>query len=398
MDRDPLHDLTERVKELTALHATSRILQDRAKPAIRVIEEVVALLPPAWQYPETTVVRIRLGCLEAATPGFQVTRWRQAVSFDVGEGQAGQIEVCYLDERPSSDEGPFLREERDLIESLAEMLKSYFMQVRSDEALHKAHSDLERRVEERTAELRMTNAALAKQVNECKKALGRIDSYERQLRRLASQLSLAEARERREIAEDLHDHIGQALAFTRMSVAEFRGNAIFCGFESKIDEILTLLDQTIRYTRDLTFEISPPALYELGLEAALGTLAERFHSKHGLVVRTEIPSAIDGLGEDVAVLLYKSVQELLTNVVKHAGARGSAVRVRCDTEGVRLEVEDDGRGFDPCALESGSGGDHFGLLTIRERIRHLGGTVEIRSAPGKGASVTIIIPTETGGM
>jgi signal transduction histidine kinase len=397
MDRDLLHDLTERVKELTALHATSRVLQDRTKPASQVIERVVALLPPAWQYPEVTVARIRLGSLEAATPDFRVTKWRQAASFGICGGKAGQIEVCYLDERRPADEGPFLSEERDLIESLAEMLGSYFQQMHDYKAMRKAHSDLERQVAERTAELRATNATLANQVSECRRAQGRIDAYEHQLRQLASELSLAEARERREIAEDLHDHIGQALAFTRMSVAEFRGNAIFCGFESKIDEILTLLDQTIRYTRNLTFTISPPALYELGLEAALGTLAERFHSKHGLDVETEIPSGIGRLGEDVVVLLYKSVQELLTNVVKHAGARNSVIRVTDRGDHVRVEVEDSGRGFDPTALESGCGGDHFGLLTIRERIRHLGGTTEIRSVPGRGTSVVLLIPTERGG-
>jgi signal transduction histidine kinase len=397
MDRDLLHELTERVKELTALHATSRVLQDRTKPANQVIEQVVALLPPAWQYPEAAAARIRLGRLEAATPGFRLTKWRQAASFDVCDGEVGEIEVCYLDERSPADEGPFLKEERDLIESLAEMLRSYFQQMRADEALREAHSDLERQVAARTAELQMINLALADQVSECRKALARIDTYEQQLRQLASELSLAEARERREIAEDLHDHIGQALAFTRMSVAEFRGNAIFCGFESRIDEILTLLDQTIRYTRNLTFELSPPALYELGLEAALRSLAERYHTKHELDVRTEIPSAIGQLSEDVLVLLYKSVQEMLTNVAKHAGASGAVIRVARGGEHIRLEVEDNGSGFDPGTIEPRCTGDHFGLLAIRERIKHLGGTIDIRSAPGKGATVVLLIPTGKGG-
>jgi signal transduction histidine kinase len=303
MTNDLLHKLQERVKELTALHGTARILQDQTKSASVVMHEVAALLPPAWQYPEIAAARIRFERLEARTAGFRETEWRQSASFVVRGGQSGEIEICYLEQRPPADEGPFLKEERELIESLAEMLRFHFQRLLADEDLLRAHADLERIVAARTAELRETNASL---------------------RRLASELSLAEARERRKIAEDIHDHIGQALAFTKMSVGQFRGNAIFCGFEEKIDEIATLLDQTIQYVRNLTFEISPPALYDLGLEAAIDGLAERFRKKHGLAVRVETNAEIGPLESDVVVLLYKSVQELLTNVMKHARAKNAA--------------------------------------------------------------------------
>lgn len=366
-----LHKLQERVKELTALHKSARILQDQGKPAREVIEEMAALLPPAWQYPEVAAARIRFGPLEAKTPGFRETAWRQIASFLVRAGQSGEIEVCYLEPRPAADEGPFLKEERDLIESLAEMLRSYFQHMLADEDLLRAHAELEETVAARTAELRQTNASL---------------------RRLASELSLAEARERRQIAEDIHDHIGQALAFIKMNLAQFRGNAIFCGFEDKFDEIATLLEQTIQYSRNLTFEISPPALYELGLEAAIDGLAERFRKKHGLSVRAETATEIGPLGSDVVVLLYKSVQELLTNVTKHARARGAAVRIRPEGTFVRVEVEDDGCGFDAAALESSVGSDRFGLFNIRERIQYLGGVMEVRSAPGRGTTVALLSP------
>ena len=370
MTHDVLHDLRERVKELTALHRTARILQDQTKGASDVIEEVAALLPAAWQYPDVTAASIRFERLEASTPGFRETEWMQTASFVLRGGQSGEIRVSYLEPRPAADEGPFLKEERDLIDSLAEMLQSYFQHFIADEKLLAAHSELERTVAERTRELRETNAAL---------------------RRLASELSLAEARERRAIAEDLHDHIGQALAFTKMSVAQFRGDAIFCGFEERIDEILKLLDQTIKYTRNLTFEISPPALYELGLEAALDGLATRFRTKHGLAVSVDAEDT-GPLGGDVAVLLYKSIQELLTNVVKHAAATAATVRLRREGDLARVEVEDDGRGFDPCALAAGSMTDRFGLFEIRERLRFLGGTVEVRTAPGTGTTVILSTP------
>jgi two-component system NarL family sensor kinase len=371
---DALHRLEERVKELTALHRAARLLQDHGRPPVELMRDLAALMPPAWQYPEAAAARIRFGSLEASTAGFRETAWRQAASFPVRGDACGDVELCYLEPRPEADEGPFLKEERDLIESLAEMLRSYFQHRLADQELLRVRAELERTVAGRTAALRETNASL---------------------RRLASELSLAEARERRKIAEDVHEHIGQALAFIRMTLEQFRGNAIFCGFEDRIDRMSTLLDQTIAYSRSLTFEISPPALYELGLEAAIDSLAERFTWKHGLLVRAEAGPGIGELDTDVVVLLYKSVQELLTNVLKHAAAKTAVVRTAGDGAFVRVEVEDDGRGFDPEALVAYSVHDQFGLFNIRERIEYLGGTMRIRSSPGHGTTIVLLTPGRT---
>jgi signal transduction histidine kinase len=392
MTDDLLHRLQERVKELTALHGTARILQARDRTLPDVMREVATLLPPAWQYPEITVARIRFHDLEVQTAEFRETPWRQTADFLVRHDRAGAIDVCYLEPRPTADEGPFLKEERDLIESLAEMLRSNFEHRLADDDHRQAHAELEALVAERTTELRTANAALEHQIAECRLAREGIDQHRRQLQQLASELSLAEARERRRIAEDLHDHIGQALAFIKINVSQFRGNAVFCGFESAIDEMVGLLDQTIQYTRNLTVEISPPALYELGFEAAVDGLAERVSRKHGLAVELETTSDILALPDPVAVLLYKSIQELLTNVAKHARARRAAIRIGHESGLLRVEVRDDGIGFDPQALESGAVNDHFGLFNIRERIRYLGGTMEVRSVAGGGTTVVLLAP------
>jgi two-component system, NarL family, sensor kinase len=393
MTNDLLHRLQERVKELTALHGTARILQARSQSLPEVMREVATLLPPAWQYPEITAARIRFDDLEARTSGFRETQWRQTAEFLVRHDRSGAIDVCYLEPRPAADEGPFLKEERDLIESLAEMLRSNFEHRLADDALQQAHAELEALVAARTAELRMANAALQHQIVECQLARDGVDQHRRQLQQLASELSLAEARERRRIAEDLHDHIGQALAFIKVNVAQFRGNAVFCGFESVIDEMVSLLDQTIQYTRNLTVEISPPALYELGFEAAVDGLVERFSRKHGLAVTLETAPDVAALPDPVAVLLYKSIQELLTNVAKHARARRATVRIGHQGDLLRVEVRDDGSGFDPRTLESGALDDRFGLFNIRERIRYLGGTMELRSVAGGGTTVVLLAPT-----
>jgi PAS domain S-box-containing protein len=119
-----LHHLGERVKELTALHKAARILQNEERTTVEWLQQVVTVLPPAWQYPEITAARIRLGELEYATPNFKQSPWTQRADFSVAEGLRGTIEVVYLEERAAEQEGPFLAEERNLIDSLAEVLRS----------------------------------------------------------------------------------------------------------------------------------------------------------------------------------------------------------------------------------------------------------------------------------
>lgn len=392
MTRDS-HRLRERVKELTALHQTARILQRADASPSEVVEWIVAILPAAWQYPSVTEAHIQFGEWVAATPRFSATPWMQSAVIAVGRGQSGRIEVAYTEARPRSDEGPFLKEERDLIDSLAEMLGSYFQRLLADEALQEAHALLERQVEERTEELARANEQLSRRVEEYAEAQARIERYQTQLRQLAAQLVAVEARERRAIATDLHDHIGQALAFIRMNVAQLQANATFCGFEHQIAETMVLLNQTIRYTRDLTSQISPPVLYELGLSSALRWLGENFQIKHKVAVRVEGPVAHRQLPDEVGATVFKSVQELLTNVVKHARARSILIRLEVSTASFSVEVTDDGCGFEMETLHSAeSPGDHFGLFSIREQIRHLGGGTTVVSSPGNGTRVMLTLP------
>jgi signal transduction histidine kinase len=393
MTDDLLHNLQERVKELTALHGTARIIQDEKKSIATVLNEVVALLPPAWQYPEITSARISYKGIEAVTPGFAASPWRQDVFFRTRDQADGRIEVFYAKKMPDFFEGPFLKEERDLINSLAEMLRSYFQHQIADAELKAAHDNLEQLVAVRTAELQTTNAALQAQIAEYQKAERKIAAYQTQLRHLASELSLTEARERRTIAADLHDHVGQALAFIKMNVSQFRGNAVFCGFENEIDKIISLLDQTITYTRSLTSDISPPVLYELGLDSALDWLADQFKRHHKLTVKIRRSGVLDPLAEEIKVMLFKSVQELLTNTVKHARADKAAIAVQAGADDITLEISDNGCGFDVAILDSGfSPDDRFGLFSIKERLRYLGGSLKIQSAPGKGTAVLLSVP------
>ncbi len=365
MRHDINHKLRERIKELTLLHKTARILQDDKKDTKELFRDIVRLIPDAWQYPEIVSARIRVANWEVTTVDFRRAEFFQQSAFRVTESIQGLIEVFYTEARPDEDEGPFLKEERDLIESMAEILRSFLQRKHVESELLKTNIDLEKRVEKRTE----------------------------QLRNLAHKLFITEARERREIASDLHDHVGQALALIKFQILQFRSNAIFCGFENQISEILTLLDQSIRYTRDLTGTISPPVLYELGLIAALEWLAERTKMKYGLDITVQTRPGIASLPEKFRVIVYKCVSELVANIVKHAHAMSASIRVSQSPNAIEIEVVDDGRGFDAESLTASKAVDErFGLFSIRERLHVLGGRMQLTSRKDQGTSVLMVIP------
>jgi signal transduction histidine kinase len=385
--------LKERVKELTALHGAARVLEHSGRKPAMILREIVDLLPPAWQYPEITAAKISLGTIETATPNFARTPWSQTAVFSAGEGAEGLIEVVYLEGRPAIFEGPFLKEERALIQSLAQMLASYFERQAAEEKARNAYNDLERQVWDRTADLERMNQNLRDEISERLRAEEAIKHSQAQLRRLATELTLAEERGRRAIASNLHDHIGQALAVIRARLRQMQSNAMFSGMENEIEDTLALLDQTIQSTRTLTFDISPPVLYDLGLEPALQWLCRQFQKKHGL--RAEMTSEGSGppVPDDIQITIFRSVQELLLNAAKHARASSVQVHLVRLPAALRVEVRDDGKGID-VSREEATMDDHggFGLFSIRERLRVLGGALDVSSSPGRGAAFTLDVP------
>src|SRR4051812_38505485 len=119
-----LHDLGERVKELTLLHRTAHLLGDDTRPVEDILRELVELVPPAWQYPDVTAARLRIGSLGLSTARFPESPWSQQATFATAAGTTGEVTVVYLEERPPEAEGPFLAEERALIDSVADMMRT----------------------------------------------------------------------------------------------------------------------------------------------------------------------------------------------------------------------------------------------------------------------------------
>ncbi|HRU04492.1 MAG TPA: PhnD/SsuA/transferrin family substrate-binding protein [Candidatus Brocadiia bacterium] len=244
---------------------------------------------------------------------------------------------------------------------------------------------------------RRLEAAMERQraeLAERQKAEEQVAAYQLELRALASELSLAEERERRRIATELHDRISQTLNVASMKLAA--APEAGAGRE-RLEEVRGLVDEAIDDAQRLTFELSSPVLYQLGLEAALEWLADQARRKGNLDVTFSDDGQPKPLPEDVRVVVYQSVRELLNNVVKHAGARRATVEAGREGALVRVAVADDGKGFEAGAdapRRGGKGG--FGLFSIRERMRQLGGTVRIVSRPGRGTTVVLTAPAAEG--
>jgi signal transduction histidine kinase len=155
------------------------------------------------------------------------------------------------------------------------------------------------------------------------------------------------------------------------------------------------LEQAIRSTRDLTFELSLPILYETGLEEAVEWLAEQFQNQHHLAITVSRDGQPKPLSEGARVILFRLVRELLTNVAKHAQARQAWISLTREGDYLRIHLKDDGIGFNvtqrPPLSPSATG---FGLFSVRERLSHLGGRMEVRSVKGQGTEVTITVPLE----
>jgi len=230
-------------------------------------------------------------------------------------------------------------------------------------------------------------------VSERKRAQGQLLNYQQQLRSLASQLSSTEEREGRRIATYLHDHVGQALALSRIKLGNLRESALPPEVDRTLEEISGFIDQALEDTQSLTFELASPILYELGFEAAVEWLAEQMQEQHSL--RTEFHNCPQPkpLQEGVSVVLFQAVRELLVNVVKHARATSVRVGLRRVNHSLRVTVQDDGVGFTTrkgaSDIAPGSG---FGIFNIRERLSQVGGELEIESQPSRGTRVTLVVP------
>jgi len=235
--------------------------------------------------------------------------------------------------------------------------------------------------------------ALVRDITERKKSEKRLAEYQERLRSLASELSLAEERLRRQIATWLHDHACQNLALVKLMLQNLEAS-LPAPHHGSASEITNMVDQVLLLLRDLTFDLSPPTLYMFGLEAAVEKLLEeQLGRKEKINYHLVRGQEAVSLSEDIRVLLYQSVRELIINITKHAQATEVSVTIEARPDTVRIVVQDNGLGFDTEQIEI-SQAKGFGLFNIRERLRHAGGQFQIESQAEQGSRFTLLAPLE----
>ena len=211
-----------------------------------------------------------------------------------------------------------------------------------------------------------------------------------QLRALASELTLTEQRERRRLAQVLHDNLQQMLVAAKMKVKRAKTKTRDDELSRALRGIDDLLDQSITESRSLTIELSPPVLFDRGLVGGLEWLARQFQEKHQLPVALDLDADGEPADEPLRIFLFQAARELLFNTVKHAQAQSAQMCLtREDEDRLRLTVVDDGQGFDPVQAKHDDTLSGFGLFSIRERLELMGGRLEIFSASGLGTKMVV---------
>jgi signal transduction histidine kinase len=265
-------------------------------------------------------------------------------------------------------QGP--KENSGIIEEDVEYLKKYSQVVAS-------------KLEEKVRELEQT-------LVERKRGEELLLAKQQRLTEMAMELSLAEERERRRIAIELHDSISQTLLLGKIKLRSLIGRHPDTTDKNELEEILHLQDEMIRSVRSLTQQLSPPILSVAGLEDALEWLGKRMMEDYGLRVLFVDDRSFKPLTEDMRAIVYHACRELLINVAKHAETEFARVIIGREGDRFYLAVEDHGVGFDLAESVHASSWDlGFGLFSIRERIKHLGGEVLIESASHQGTRVTL---------
>jgi signal transduction histidine kinase len=267
------------------------------------------------------------------------------------------------------------RVNNELINAQRELVQRNVRLERAEEALRKAHGDLERQVQERTRELENTLSAFREEVSVHQKT-------EQKLRELSLSVLRIQDEERRRVARDLHDTVGQTLTALKITLSTLE-NAVARSPQTTdfLAELNGLADQALQEIRTTSYLLHPPLLDESGFAAAAAWYVDGFNKRSPIQVRLQLPDGIR-LPGSVEIVLFRVLQESLTNIAKHAGSATVDVLLQVEENVTSFSVRDYGKGIsaERIAKMNGSGSDvGVGIAGMRERLKELGGRLEIES-------------------
>ena len=267
------------------------------------------------------------------------------------------------------------RVNNELINAQREVVQRNVRLERAEEALRKAQGDLERQVQERTRELENTLSAFREEVSVHRKT-------EEKLRELSLSVLRIQDEERRRVARDLHDTVGQTLTALKITLGTLENAVARCLQTADFfTDLNGLADQALREIRTTSYLLHPPLLDESGFAAAAAWYVDGFNKRSPIQVKLRLPEGIR-LPGSVEIVLFRVLQESLTNITKHAGSATVDVLLQVEENVISLSVRDYGNGIsaERLAKMNGSGSDvGVGIAGMRERLKELGGRLEIES-------------------
>lgn len=356
--------LGERLKELHCLYGISHLVEKPGISLRQILQGTVEIIPAAWRYPEITHVRITLGGEEILSPDFRTTQWRLGSDIVVRGEREGALEVFYSEKKARAYEGPFVKEERDLLDAIAARLGRIAERKQAEKALQKAHDDLEERVMERTDALRKVSSRLLK----------------------------AHEEERRRIALELHDGIGQALGAIKFSlesaIQQMRDDASSSPTEL-LEPVVALLVGSVEEVRRLQRNLRPSMLDDLGILATVSWFCREFEAVYtGIEIEKEIHIEEEAVPESLKIVIFRIIQEAFNNISKHSQADSARLSLKAVDGRILLAIRDNGAGFDSTSSgfkEQSANG--LGLTGMKERAELADGFFSVESHPGEGTTL-----------
>jgi signal transduction histidine kinase len=262
----------------------------------------------------------------------------------------------------------------------------------AEQVLANASMELEKRVDERTAELLSANRLMKRMLDEGRRTEEKLEKSRERLRNLAARLHSVLEDERTRISREIHDELGQALTALKLDLSSIRRNLLSDGLperSAKIQEVERSVKRIIRTVQQIATELRPGILDELGVVAAIDWLAKDFRKRTGIECKVAIKEVDNVSDKACATAIFRIIQEALTNVMRHAAASRVDVIIEKQGDALTIEVRDNGIGI---LEERITDSKSLGLIGMRERVRLVGGKIAIGGKPGEGTSVMVILP------
>lgn len=344
------HELKERSKELNCLYNIFNII-DKEYSTDKIIQKITSIIPFSWQYPEITCARIIWEDKEFKTENFKESLYSQSSDIVVYGEKKGTVEIFYLEKKEDSDEGPFLRAERYLINGIGQTLGKI--------------------IELKKAEIELKNSHT-------------------KLHNLLERLEIVREEERKNIAEEIYEEVGHLLDSLKLDIKDLSKSlpANEKMLINKINSMLTLVDVTIQNVKRVVSELSPLLVEEFGLSVAILWYIKELESRMGIKCKINFNPRDVMLDREQSRVVYQLIQELLTNIIFHTMATKINITLEKIENNLALYIKDNGVGL----KHERNHNQNNTLWGIKERIDYLGGRFIINSQSSYGNTTNIFLP------